>query len=76
MICPKCGSTNAHISSVVGDTTGQIIEHWFCCECDHTWVAHRLKDIISSSTAAKLPDEIEINGIKYRRVEEWKLESH
>ena len=70
MICPKCGSTNAYISNIVGGTTGRTREYWCCCECDHTWVVHNLGTIPLSSTAAKLPDEIEINGIKYRRVEE------
>lgn len=71
MICPKCGSRNAYIIGGSGDTSGRITNDWFCPECNHYWdITNYPNKTTQTPKVAELPYEIEINGIKYRRVEE------
>lgn len=78
MICPKCGSRNVRLIGVSEDITGQMIHYLSCSECDHSWRNTAKKVAEYSNTAivttqipkiVELPYELEINGIKYKRVE-------
>lgn len=76
MICPKCGRRNVYLTGVSEDTTGQIIHYLSCSECNYSWrnTAKKVAEYSNATTqtpkVVELPYEIEINGIKYRRVEE------
>ena len=71
MICPKCGSTNVYIIGGSGYTDGRITNDLFCRECNHCWdITHYPNKTTQTPKVVELPYEIEINGIKYRRVEE------
>lgn len=69
MICPKCNGRNAYCTGCGADLSGFSWEMWYCPECGHSYTRRR-KTVKknSKSVAVELPDEIEINGIKYRRV--------
>lgn len=70
MICPKCGRRNVHLTGASEDTAGRIIHYLSCSECNYSWRNTAKKVAEYSNVTTQLPDEIEINGIKYRRVEE------
>lgn len=65
MTCPKCGSQNNYVTGVSGDTAGRVIHHLSCSRCSHSWTTAS-----HPARAPELPDELVINGITYRRVEE------
>lgn len=73
MRCSKCNGQSVYCSAWSEDTDGRIWDTWFCPNCGHSYITRGYIDKSkavknSKSVAPELPDEIVINGIKYRKV--------
>ena len=70
MNCPKCNGQSVYPTFVSEDRSGYTWTTWFCPNCGHEHTTH---SYVSKRKAAKSgrtepPDEVVINGVKYRRV--------
>ena len=73
MTCSKCNGQSVYCSDWGEDRYGHVWETWFCPNCGHSYTTTRYigkcKAVKNSkSVAPELPDELVINGIRYRRV--------
>lgn len=74
MNCPKCSGRNVYATGVGEDRSGYSWVTWVCLDCGHEYstrryTAERNVSKKSKSVTTELPDEIVINGIRYRKVD-------
>ena len=69
MKCSKCGSQYTYHSGCGVDADGFYWEEWFCPDCGNSHTVNRKVSRKSKTITTELPDEIVINGIRYRKVE-------
>lgn len=67
MPCRKCGSRNTY-SNGCGESNGFYWETWYCPDCGYSHTINTKVVKKSKSITQELPDELVINGVKYRRV--------
>ena len=73
MRCSICNGQSVYCSAWGEDREGRIWNAWSCPNCGHSYTTSRYigkgKAVKNSkSVTTELPDEIVINGIKYRKV--------
>ena len=68
MRCSKCNGQSVFCIEWGEDRNDRIWERWFCPNCGYSYTTNRKVTKKSKSVTTELPDELVINGIKYRRI--------